>query len=29
MIDYLLAYGLWIVLVLVGLKILKDVINPR
>lgn len=29
MIDYLLAYGMWIVLALVGLKILKDIINPR
>jgi hypothetical protein len=29
MIDYLLAYGMWIIMALVGMKILKDVINPR
>jgi hypothetical protein len=29
MIDYLLAYGMWIVIAIVGLKIFKDSINPR
>jgi hypothetical protein len=29
MIDYLLSYGLWIVLAIICLKICKDVINPR
>ena len=29
MIDYLLAYGLWIAITIVALKIFKDAINPR
>lgn len=29
MIDYLLAYGMWLIVAIIAMKIIKDSIKPR